>query len=213
MTVYNQDISTYITNMFAQEDETLAQIRIAIPEKGLPEISITPEEGQFLHVLVRACQARLALEIGTLGGYSGTWIARGLKPYGKLITIEKSAKHAQVARAHFMQTGVSQQTEIHIGDAHQVLPKLINLAPFDFVFIDAEKPGYPFYFDWSVENLRLGGIITVHNALWGGSVVSDYQGEAVNEVKSFNSKVAQDKRVASTIFPAGDGTLVAVRTQ
>jgi predicted O-methyltransferase YrrM len=211
MTVYNENTSAYISALFAAEDEVLAHIRQQTPARGLPDIGITPEEGRFLHLLVRGCHAGLALEIGTLGGYSGVWITRGLAPGGKLITLEKSGAHAAVAREHFDLAGLSEQVEIRQGEAHQLLPGLRQKAPFDFIFIDADKPGYLAYYEWSVEHVRTGGVIAAHNALWGGAVAGDHHGEGIDLMREFNQTVAQDPRVTSTIFPAGDGTLVAVR--
>lgn len=211
MTVYNEAISSYITGLFAQEDEALAFIRHDSHEQGLPDINISPEEARFLQLLVRIAQARLALEIGTLGGYSGTWIARALQPGGRLITIEKSARHAEVAREHFARAAVQERVELRQGDAHQLLPGLAKLAPFDFVFIDADKAGYNDYFAWAVEHVRPGGVICAHNALWGGAVVGEYEGEAVNIARQFNQMAAGHPQVDSSIYPAGDGLLVAVR--
>lgn len=211
MTIYDGRISEYITDLFAVEDQALKAIRQLTPEKGLPDIGIEPEEGLFLHILVRSCQALHALEIGTLGGYSGTWIARALQPGGQLYTIEKSAHHAEVARLHFELAKVTDRVQVLNGDAHQILKNLSRKAPFDFVFIDAEKSGYRHYFDWSVEHVRIGGVITAHNVLWGGSIIGEYDGEAINDIRQFNKYVAAHKQVVSTIFPAGDGTLVATR--
>lgn len=211
MTVYNEDISNYITELFAQEDEDLSFIRHNSHREGLPEINISPEEARFLQLLVRIARTRLALEIGTLGGYSGTWIARGLQPGGRLITIEKSQRHVEVARQHFVRAGVQEQVDLRQGDAHQLLPALAKLAPYDFVFIDADKVGYSTYFEWAVQNVRPGGVICAHNALWGGSVVGEYEGEAVNYAREFNQLAAGHPQVSSSIYPAGDGLLVAVR--
>lgn len=211
MTVYNEAISSYITELFAQEDEILRHIRRNSYEQGLPEINISPEEARFLSLLVQIAQTRLALEIGTLGGYSGTWIARGLQPGGRLITIEKSERHAAVAREHFARAGVQDRVDLRQGDAHQLLAALADLAPYDFVFIDADKAGYSDYFEWAVKNVRSGGVICAHNALWGGSVVGDQDGEAVNYARQFNQQAAAHPEVSSSIYPAGDGLLVAVR--
>ncbi|NJN44336.1 MAG: hypothetical protein HC806_06190 [Anaerolineae bacterium] len=128
MPIYNDELSAYITEHFAREDTAIRRARERSPERGLPAISIRPEEGRFLQLLVAACQAKKAIEIGTLGGYSGTWIARGLLPGGKLFTLEKSDKHAEVAREHFEGAGVADRVEIIVGDAHQTLAKLENLA-------------------------------------------------------------------------------------
>lgn len=212
MTVYNSEISQYITDLFVGEDEVLSWVRQDSQAKGLPTINIKPEEGRFLQFLVHACGARRAVEIGTLGGYSGTWIARGLLRDGKLITLEKDAHHAQVARDHFAATGVIEQVEIRLGNAHELLKQLIPEGPFDFVFIDAEKDGYRDYFNWAIDNLRDGGVIAAHNAFRNGGILDGSSQDEMNQVmQTFNRLVAQNPKVISTIFPAGDGTLIAVK--
>jgi predicted O-methyltransferase YrrM len=211
MTVYDDRTSDYISGLFAH-DEILQEIYEAVPRKGLPAISIKPEEGRFLQLLVRACGGQRALEIGALGGYSGSWIARGLAPGGRLITLEKETLHAEIARQHFEKAGVSDRVKIRTGDAHSLLKDLVSEGPFDFIFIDAEKTGYPAYFDWAVENVRIGGIIAAHNAFRKGSVTGAVPDDDFSEVtRQFNQHVAEEKRVISTIYPAGDGTLLAVR--
>lgn len=212
MTVYNAEISQYISELFVAEDETLSWTRQDSQAKGLPTINVKPEEGRFLQFLVHACGARRAVEIGTLGGYSGTWIARGLAKEGKLITLEKDAYHAQVARDHFARTGVADRVEVRVGDAHQLLQQLTPEGPFDFIFIDAEKVGYPDYFEWAIANLRAGGVVTAHNAFRGGNILdANTKDEANQAMRAFNQKVAQNQSLISTIYPAGDGTLIAVK--
>lgn len=213
MTYYDDQASQYITNLFVPQDKVLAHILEDIPQKGLPTIAIQPEEGLYLQFLVRSCSAKRALEIGTLGGYSGTWIARGLVEGGKLITLEKEPKHAAVAQENFAKAGVADKVEIKVGDAHETL-KTLGSTPFDFIFIDAEKTGYSAYFAWAVENVRLGGIIAIHNALRRGTVV-DQTNTEVDAVatRAFNRQVASEPRVLSTIYPGGDGTLVAVKVK
>lgn len=208
----NEARSEYVRNLFARHDQALQTAWEDTPKRGLPAISVQPEEGLFLQLLVRACGARKALEIGTLGGYSGIWIARGLTLDGKLVTIEREPRHAQVAREHFQRAGLHSQVEIIVGDGHTVLPDLEADSPFDFVFIDAEKSGYPFYFDWALEHTRLGGVIAAHNAFRAGRVLDEEnQSEDTLAMRAFNQRVAGEPRVVSTIYPAGDGTLVAVK--
>jgi caffeoyl-CoA O-methyltransferase len=206
--MYDEALSQYITETFAAEDEALRRVREMIPQKGLPAIAVSPEEGRFLQWLVRAIGARLAVEIGALGGYSGSWIARGLLPGGKLITIEKNAQHAAVAREHFALTAVADRVELKLGDARQVLPKL--RGPMDFVFIDAEKEDNPFYLEWAAGALRPGGVAAAHNAFRGGRVLTpdNPDGEIT---RAFNRSLAGDPRWLATIFPAGDGMAIAVR--
>jgi len=212
MTTYNDQISQYISSLFANEDSALQRAREESPKLGLPAISIKPEEGCFLQFLACASGARKAVEIGTLGGYSGIWIARGLHPGGKLYTLDKDSRHAEVARAHFAAAGLSDVIEVLVGDAHSLLIELSEKGPFDFVFIDADKPGYPAYFDWALENTRLGGIIAAHNTFRKGTVAGLGQDDAHSELmRQFNQQVASEERLVSTIYPAGDGTLISVK--
>jgi caffeoyl-CoA O-methyltransferase len=211
MTVYSPAIRDYIAGLFASEDEILRRIRLETVEAGLPDIAIEPESGRFLQLLAAACRARRAVEIGALGGYSGVWILRGMEPGGRLITLEQEPRHAEVARRHFALAGLAEQVDLRLGNAHHLLPGLASEGPFDFVFIDAEKAGYLDYYEWAVANLRPGGILTAHNTLWGGSVVGDYDGPAIADIRRFNRHAAADPRVLSTIYPAGDGTLAAVK--
>ena len=212
MTYYDDKASDYITKVFVPQDKILEQVLEDIPKKGLPAIAIRAEEGRYLQFLTRSCGAKKAIEIGTLGSYSGTWIARGLVDGGKLITLEKESKHADVARENFAKAGVADRVEIKVGDAHDTLKTLTKDAPFDFIFIDAEKTGYKNYFDWAVQNVRVNGIIAAHNALRRGTIVDPSNNETDTvATRAFNEYVAKHPRVISTIFPGGDGMLVAVK--
>ena len=212
MTIYNEQLSQYIIDLFAQEDQTLKRVRLDSPKLGLPDISVTPEEGRFLQFLVLGIRALKALEIGTLGGYSGIWIARGLAPGGRLITLEKEPQHAHIAQTHFDAAGVSDRVEIQVGETYILLEQLLAEAPFDFIFIDADKESNPAYLDWAIEQTRIGGVIAVHNAFRGGKVADLRQvDDQSQKMRKFNSQVASDPRLVSTIFPAGDGTVLAVK--
>ncbi len=214
MTTYNDTLSQYINNLFVKQDQALKETLEDIPRQGLPTINVKPEEGKFLQFLVRANGATKAVEIGTLGGYSGTWIARGLAPGGKLITLEKEPRHAQIAQKHFQSAGLDGKVDIRIGDAHQTLKKLSGESPFDFIFIDAEKDGYQDYFNWAIENVRLGGVIAAHNAFRKGTVAGIGEDDDWTEImREFNRRVAEDDRIISTIYPAGDGMIVAVKVK
>jgi caffeoyl-CoA O-methyltransferase len=212
MTIYNDQVSQYISSLFAEEDPALLLAREDSPKRGLPTINIKPEEGRFLQMLVRASGVKKAVEIGTLGGYSGIWIARGLLPGGVLYTLDMEPLHAEVAREHFEAAGLSDVIQIRIGDAHRSLQELAGQSPFDFVFIDAEKTDYPAYFDWALQNIRMGGIIAAHNAFRKGSVAHAAPDDQDSELmRQFNQQVSGDERLISTIYPAGDGTLIAVK--
>jgi caffeoyl-CoA O-methyltransferase len=212
MPTYDNALEAYLRGNFAIEDDVLTTIRENIAASGLPQMSINPEDGRFLEFIVAASGARLALEIGTLGGYSGTWIVRGLPDDGHLITIELNPEHASVAANNFRLARLTERVDIRVGDAHQMLPELSTEGPFDFIFIDAEKMGYPAYLDWALENLLPGGIVAGHNAFGHGDVVNAADtSERTEALRAFNRRLAEDPRMVSLIFPAGDGMAVAVR--
>ncbi len=210
MVTYSDTLSRYVTELFAEEDEALRRVRRRMAEHGLPTIHIKPEEGRFLQVLARACGARRAVEVGTLGGYSAIWIARGLLPDGVLYTVERNPDYARLAREHVAAAKVPARVDVVEGDARHVLRELAGQAPFDFVFIDAEKGDYRFYYEWAVDHLRVGGVVAAHNAFAHGRVVAG-DDETARLVREFNAHVAADRRVLSTVFPAGDGMVVAVK--
>ncbi len=204
-------IHAYIQALFAPEDSVLQSVRQEAARHGLPQIAIGPEEGAFLHLLVRLSGARRILEIGTLAGYSAIWMARALPEDGHLYTIEKSPRHASVARRNFRRAGMEGRITLWEGEAGQLLAQAASYAPFDFVFMDADKEGYPRYYAWALEHLPPGGVIAAHNALWGGSVAQEVRGPAIDAIREFNRLVAADPRVTAHLYPAGDGTLIAVK--
>jgi len=211
MPTYNLTLSEYISVNFAQEDAVLSQIQRQLASYGLPTYTINPEEGRFLQFLVSASGASRALELGTLGGYSGIWIARGLAKDGTLITIEKNQRHAALAREHFIMAGLEDKIEVREGDARLLLHELDTEKPFDFIFIDADNANYPIYLDWILENIRPGGIIAAHNAFVRGEILNNgNRGAYVEGTRVFNRRIANDPRLIATIFPAGDGITVAV---
>ncbi len=214
MTVPNPElIESYLRQLFGEEDDALIEIRSNTMDQGLPQINITPEDGRLIQFLLRACGARRVVEIGTLAGYSGTWIARALPEDGRLITVERDPYHAEIAQESFDRSGVAARVEIRVGAALEVLETLSAEGPFDGVFIDANKGDYPRYLDWAVENVRMGGIILGHNALWGGAVV-DYglrPGTDLDALLAFNRQIANDPRLLGMIIPLGDGLAAALR--
>lgn len=216
MTTYNDALADYISSTFAEEDDILARIRRQIPERGLPEIMLSSEEAAFLHFLAVAIGASRIIEVGTLGGYSGVWLARALPGDGSLTTIDINPEHADVAREHFELAGLGDKVDLRVGDAAEVLPELSDRGPYDMLFLDSDGRGYIGYLEWALDNLRPGGVVAAHNAFaYGGQVLqADSQDEVVQARRRFNQRLANDPRLVSTIFPAGDGiSIAAVRRQ
>ncbi|HAH01240.1 MAG TPA: O-methyltransferase, partial [Ktedonobacter sp.] len=154
--------------MFAAEDDGLRAALTNAKQAGLPEIQISPIQGKFLQLLATMCNARKILEIGALAGYSGIWLARALPADGRLITLEMNPEHATVVRNSFEKAGVSNRTEVRVGRALDLLPTLESEAPFDLVFIDADKPPYAQYLDWALRLTRPGSIIVADNCIREG---------------------------------------------
>jgi caffeoyl-CoA O-methyltransferase len=203
-------LARYLAGLFAREDQSLAAVRAGHKAADIPEINVSAEEGAILHLLVRAVGARRVLEVGTLGGYSGIWLARALPPDGRLVTIEGSDKHAAFARDSFERAGVSDRVEMLQGDALDVLRGLTG--GFDAVFLDADKAPLPRYFAEADRLLRPGGLLLCDNTYMEGAVGDpDAQGSDVRGMREFNALVADDRRYVSAVIPVRDGLLVALK--
>lgn len=203
-------LDEYVSELYVNEDDVLKGIQAEAERQQIPAISVRAFEGRLLQFLVYSTNAKKVIEIGALAGYSGTWIARALPADGKLYTLEKSSKHAAVARTSFERAGVSGKVELLEGDAQDSLKKLASKAPFDLIFIDADKAGYPAYLAWSVENLRPGGMVAAHNAFRNGKVIAP-ESDDDRAMDAFNRALAAEPRLESFILAIGDGMAVGVK--
>ena len=182
-------------------DPALEAALAASAAAGLPAINVSPVQGKLLHLLARAIGARNVLEIGTLGGYSTIWLARALPDGGRLISLEADAKHAEVARANIARAGLEDKVEVRLGMALDLLPGLAaeSREPFDFVFIDADKPNNAAYFDWALKLSRPGSIIVVDNVVRDGDVIdAASDSPTVQGVRRFLERLAAEPRVSAT---------------
>jgi caffeoyl-CoA O-methyltransferase len=211
------ELLAYVRGVMAVEDAALRRIREETVKDGLPPISIGPDEGKLLHLLARTCGARKAVEVGTLAGYSGTWIARALPADGRLHTFEFAEKHAAVARRNFARAGVAGKVLVHVGAALETLPGIEAEGPFDFVFIDADKAGYERYLEWALAHTRPGAVIAADNAyLFGKLHLSPRQagedGAGVTAMRGALGAMADEALFSScAMIPTGEGLAVAVR--
>ncbi|RRQ81196.1 methyltransferase [Streptomyces griseofuscus] len=166
------DVDDYFINTLSPDDEAL---RAALRENdaaGLPPIGVTAAQGKLLQLLAQVQGARAILEIGTLGGYSTIWLARALPEDGRLVTLEYSARHAEVATRNIARAGLDRVAQVRVGPALESLPKLAdeNPAPFDLVFIDADKANNAHYVEWALRLTRAGSLIVLDNVVRGGRV-------------------------------------------
>jgi caffeoyl-CoA O-methyltransferase len=198
------EIEAAITNMFAAEDEALRSVLAEAKQAGLPQIQISPIQGKLLQLLAAMCNARKILEIGSLAGYSGIWLARALPADGRLVTLEVNPEHAQVVRNSFKKAGVADRSEVRVGKALDLLPQLQSEAPFDLVFIDADKPPYPQYLDWALRLTRPGSIIVADNCIRGGEVFRQPEDEGTAGIAEYNRRIASDSRLLSLALAMDD---------
>ena len=205
----NEELYQYIVSTFAEEDEILKALIKESEEKKFPMIQVSPENGKFLQLLIRTIKAKNILEIGTLSGYSAIWMARGLPEGGKLTTLEINQRHAEVARKYIKRAGLESKVQVKVGKALDLTDKLSG-EKFDFVFIDADKEGYPDYLEKVIPMMNRGGLICADNALRDGQVVSERPDEGTKGVQKFNRMTAQDERLYSLLVPISDGVTVSL---
>jgi caffeoyl-CoA O-methyltransferase len=206
----------YSREVFGQQDEHLAGLMTEATAAGLPDIAVSADVGRLLMMLTSMTRARLALELGTLGGYSGIWIARGLARGGRLITIEREPHHAAFAQRQFERAAVADRVEIRVGAALEVLPRLANeLGPgsVDVVFIDAMKTEYCEYWEKVRPLVAVGGVVLADNVLGTGSEWIDQQDQPQpRAVNRFNRLVAGDDAFEVVAVPLRQGVLFARRS-
>lgn len=196
-------VDHYINNLFHQHDEILDEVLASSERAGLPSIAVSAAQGSWLSILTRAIGAQRVLEIGTLGGYSAIWIARGLGSRGRLITLEANPTHAEVAQANFERAGFDDRIELRLGPASDTLRAMQaeDARPFDLIFIDADKPGYVDYLSQSLALSRPGTIIIADNVVRDGEVANPQStDELVRGIQAFNQALAAEPRVTATII-------------
>jgi caffeoyl-CoA O-methyltransferase len=198
-----EHVDQYINQLVGGEDDVLRTADKSIKDANMPPISVSANQGKFLHVLAKTCNAKKILEIGTLAGYSTIWMGRALPKNGKLISLEFDPLHARVAKSNIEKAGLSSVVDIRIGKALDLLPQLDanKEGPFDMIFIDADKPPYTEYFQWSLKLSHPGTLIVADNVIREGKVLdADSTDEMVIGVQRFNTFLASSKAVTATII-------------
>ena len=207
------ELARWAEKVFQPEDAVLAEIRARSIREGLPAIAVGRFDGLHLEVLARLLGARKAVEIGTLGGYSGVCLLRGMPEDGVLHTFELDAHHAEVARESFRKAGVVARARIHVGLAKDNLREIEDQGPFDLCFVDADKTGYPAYLDWAARHLRVGGAILADNAFGFGGVSKPDGDEGVRALRRFNEELARGGRFRATMIPTEEGLALGVKVR
>ncbi len=199
------ELLDYVNRVHTSHDAALAQA-FAVPS-GIPAIQVGPSEGRLLHLLLRLAGARKVVEVGTLVGYSAIHMARALAPGGHLWSIEFEPRHAELARANLAAAGLTDRATVLVGSARDVLPTLVPEAPFDAVFIDADKEAYDHYGRWALDHLRPGGLVLGDNAYLFGELLAD--SDRGRAMRAFHELVAA--ACDSVCIPTPDGLVLGVK--
>lgn len=206
-------LQAYLLRETVNESPLLARLRAETARLPEGEMQISPEQGQFMRLLVEMLGARLAIELGTFTGYSSICVASALPPDGKLICCDRSDQWTAIARRYWAEAGLTSRIDLRLGPALQTLDEMLHdplCGRFDFMFIDADKLLNIEYYERGLQLLRPGGLIAIDNALRRGKVADP----AINEpetlaVRAANKRAATDPRVTSSLVPIGDGLLLA----
>ena len=200
----------YIESLQPVENEAMQKSRESSESLGLHAISLSATEGNLIRFFTKSCGAKNVVEIGTLTGLSALYILQALPADGKLWTLEKSLQHAELAA----EVLTDKRCEILVGDAEIKMQELNSKGPFDVIFIDGNKAAYLKYFQWAVENVRLGGLVLVDNVFLSGAVWGDQTSQRFNEkqieaVKKMNQMAFENSKLVSIIIPTDEGLLVS----
>jgi predicted O-methyltransferase YrrM len=196
-----KDVDAYTAGHLIPADPVLDAALAASSAAGLPAINVSPSQGKMLQLFARMVGAQQILEIGTLGAYSTIWMAKALKPGGRLITLEADPKHAEVARKNIAHAGLNDVVDVRLGDARKEIENLVaeKLGPFDLVFIDADKRSIPHYLEWSLKLSRPGSLIIVDNVIRDGALIDDASEDAnVLGARRLHEMLAAEPRVSAT---------------
>jgi caffeoyl-CoA O-methyltransferase len=215
-TALSDELHDYIVGHGSRQDEVLRRIQEETAAMGeISVMQIAPDQGAFITMLCRLLGAREAIELGTFTGYSAICIARGLEPGGRLVACELSEEYAEIAARNFEAAGVADRIEVRIGPAAETLRDLPERELFDFGFIDADKTGYPDYYEQVLSRTRPGGLIMVDNVLAAGKVVSggadfdEFTRDSVGAIRRINELITADERVDTVMLGIADGVMLA----
>jgi len=208
-------IYDYLQAVSVREPEVLKRLREETASMPNSTMQISPDQGQFMALLVQLINASKTLEIGVFTGYSSLSVALALPPDGKVIACDVSDEYTQVARRYWTEAGVADKVSLRLAPALETLDGLINdgqVGTFDFAFIDADKGNYDGYYERALKLVRKGGLIAIDNVLWGGKVADDNAQDADTvAIRALNEKLLDDQRVSLSLLPIADGLTLALK--
>ena len=208
-------LHAYLVEHSVREPDILRRLRAETAQDSMSMMQISPEQGQFMQLLVRLMNARQCLEIGVFTGYSSLAIALALPIDGRITACDVSEKWTAIARKYWKEAGVDHKIKLHLAPAMETLDRLIasgQTGRFDFVFIDADKANYENYYERALILARTGGLIAIDNTLWGGQVADTAsQSEDTQAIRRLNEKIRLDLRVQISLLPIGDGLTLALK--
>ncbi len=206
-------IYQYLLSVSIREPDVLTKLRQETAKHPRNIMQISPEQGQFMALLVQLMGAKKALEIGVFTGYSSLVVALALPPEGKMVACDVSEEYTSIARRYWEQAGVADKIDLRIAPAIATLDQLIaegEADSFDFAFIDADKSSYDDYYERALQLIRPGGLIAIDNVLWSGQVAdSKIQDNRTKKIRALNEKLHKDERVTISMIPIGDGLTLA----
>ncbi|MFM6197873.1 MAG: class I SAM-dependent methyltransferase [Dolichospermum sp.] len=210
-----QNLYDYLLSVSLREAEILTQLRQETVQMPMSQMQISPEQGQFMALLIKILGARKTLDVGVFTGYSSLVVALSLPADGKIVACDVSEEYTSVARRYWQAAGVADKIDLHIAPALETLDHLLKVGEagtFDFAFIDADKGNYENYYEQCLKLIRTGGLIAIDNVLWSGKVAdSEIQDNQTHKIRAFNRKLHQDSRITISLVPIADGLTLAMK--
>jgi predicted O-methyltransferase YrrM len=211
----DNQLYNYLLSVSLREPEILGKLRQETANHPRSGMQISPEQGQFMRLLVQLIGAKKTLEVGVFTGYSSLSVALALPPDGKIIACDVSEEFTAIARRYWQEAGVADKIELRLAPALETLDQLLANGQgetYDFAFIDADKENYDGYYERSLQLVRPGGLIAIDNVLWSGQVAQEqYQDESTQSIRALNEKLHHDERVTLSLVPIADGLTLAIK--
>lgn len=209
------ELHDYLLSVTIREPEVFKELRKETGTMEMARMQISPEQGQFMHLLVKLMNAKCTLEIGTFTGYSALWTALALPDYGTVVACDVNEEWTNIAKRYWKKAGLDEKIDLHIDPAEKTLQKFVDAGQegqYDFAFIDADKTGYDTYYELCMKLVRSGGLIIFDNVLRGGRVIDDEANDdSTIAIRKLNEKLHKDDRIDLSMVPISDGLTLALK--